>query len=319
MMNLLARSSVRHVLGLLGCTFLLGGMVGMLPAQANLLLNGDAEAGTLAGWTDPLGNGFAVSTSTVASGQYSFTAGPSGPAGSYNHELRQDVSIAGLAGAIDAGEMMSSLRGVGRSNAAGGYVDAGYVQLEFLDSNCSALSTYGTGTFAPHNAWQSFADRRVVPVGTRTLRLRLRGSRPIGGSTDCFFDDLQLGVYQWRAMGAGCAGANGTPDLQLVEPPWIGSTYELLATNLTGGFGLMVVGFTGVSLPLQPFGLGFGSGCILQASPELLQPLPQVGGQGTWSLAVPANPALAGFEVWNQVAELAPVSAVSTASRAVLR
>ena len=253
-------------------------MVGMLPAQANLLLNGDAEAGTLAGWTDPLGNGFAVSTSTVASGQYSFTAGPSGPAGSYNHELRQDVSIAG-----------------------------------------SALSTYGTGTFAPHNAWQSFADRRVVPVGTRTLRLRLRGSRPIGGSTDCFFDDLQLGVYQWRAMGAGCAGANGTPDLQLVEPPWIGSTYELLATNLTGGFGLMVVGFTGVNLPLQPFGLGFGSGCILQASPELLQPLPQVGGQGTWSLAVPANPALAGFEVWNQVAELAPVSAVSTASRAVLR
>ena len=33
-------------------------------------------------------------------------------------------------------------------------------------------------------------DTRLIPVGARTVRLRLIGSRTVGASTDCFFDDL---------------------------------------------------------------------------------------------------------------------------------
>jgi hypothetical protein len=169
---------------------------GLACAQANLLVNGDAEAGTLAGWTDPLGNGFNISTTLAHDGMFSFTGGTTGPSGPHSNELRQDVDVTGLAAVIDGGAMTSRLRGFGRTNAAGGYSDPGNVRLEFLDGGAAVLASHDTGTFAPFNAWQSFADERIVPAGTRTLRVCLLGSRSVGLSTDCFFDDLELGVYE---------------------------------------------------------------------------------------------------------------------------
>jgi Thrombospondin C-terminal region len=167
---------------------------GPVSGPSNLLINGDAETGDLTGWTDPLGHGFTVSTSPqlVYAGAFSFTPGQFGPSGAWNQELLQTVDVSGMSADIDAGTETSVFTGVGRSNSIPGSVDPGSVVLEFLNAGGAVLQTYASGTIAPTNTWIPLCDMRLMPVGTRTLRLRLIGSRTIGLSTDCFFDDLVL-------------------------------------------------------------------------------------------------------------------------------
>jgi hypothetical protein len=166
-------------------------------SQANLLINGDAETGDLSGWTDALGHGFTVTSTLpyVNSGTFSFTPGLFGPTGPWNQELVQTVDVSGMAAAIDAGMVTSVFTGAGRSNSIPGFFDEGSVVLEFRNMSGTVLQSYASGTIAPYNTWLPLCDTRPMPVGTRTLRLRLLGTRTIGLSTDCFFDDLILKAY----------------------------------------------------------------------------------------------------------------------------
>ncbi|HTF90896.1 MAG TPA: hypothetical protein VK843_20930 [Planctomycetota bacterium] len=171
---------------------LLGTLAPRAQAQSNLLINGNAETGDLTGWTDPLGNGFGVSTTPlpVYSGTFSFTAGQFGPSGVWSHELRQDVDVSGMSAAIDAGTVTSSFTGVGRSNEFSGNVDSGSLVIEFRNGSGSVLQSYASGVFSPFNTWIMIGDARAMPIGTRKVRFRLQGHRPVGASTDCYFDDL---------------------------------------------------------------------------------------------------------------------------------
>ena len=123
----------------------------------------------------------------------------------------------------------------------------------------------------------------------------------------------------WVAYGTGCMGANGVPVLQLVSLPAIGGTLSLAVQNLAGSFAFMVTGLGQLSVPLQPIGLGFGAGCTLLVSPDAVELLSQAAGSATWSLAIPSVPALAGMHLFNQVAELGAVSAVSNAGNAEIQ
>lgn len=162
-------------------------------AQSNLLVNGDAEAGDTSGWIDPLAHGFGVSPAPSAyAGSFSFHAGVNGPTGSWTNELRQDVDLSGIAAMIDAGSVSSVFTCAGRSNEAGGALDPGSVRVEFLAAGGALLASYDSGVFAPYNTWVTRADTRIVPVATRSVRVRLIGSRSVGISTDCLFDDLFL-------------------------------------------------------------------------------------------------------------------------------
>ena len=122
-----------------------------------------------------------------------------------------------------------------------------------------------------------------------------------------------LTAPSWVAFGSGCPGANGVPVLQLVSLPASGGTFSLGAQNLAGGFAFMVIGLGQQTLPLQPFNIGFGAGCTLLVSADAVVMLTQAAGSATWSLAIPSGPAFAGVHLFNQVAELAAVSAVSNA------
>lgn len=115
----------------------------------------------------------------------------------------------------------------------------------------------------------------------------------------------------WRPFGGGCAGAAGTPTLAVTSPPVLGGTLSLSAGQLGGGLAVMVFGFGELSLPLQPIGLGFAAGCTLLVTPDALEFVPQAGGAGTWSLAIPNVLALRGTHVFQQVAEFGAPSAIS--------
>lgn len=117
----------------------------------------------------------------------------------------------------------------------------------------------------------------------------------------------------WTSVGAGC----GTATLALGSLPAIGGTFALNVSNLGPGFPFMLTGITGLNLPLPlP---EFAPGCTAYASPDLLDLLPSVGGTATWSLPIPNNPALAGFQLFNQALEFGALLSLSNGGAATIR
>jgi hypothetical protein len=115
----------------------------------------------------------------------------------------------------------------------------------------------------------------------------------------------------WQPYGVGCAGAAGTPVMQVTSPPVLGGTLGVAVQGLSGGLAVMAIGFVPIQLPLAPLGLGFGPACNLLAPPDALDVLPQIAGTATWSLPIPNVISLRGAHLVHQVAELAVPSAVS--------
>jgi len=289
-------------------------------AQSNFLTNGDAETGDLTGWTDVTGIGFDVTTVPVASGQFSFHPGFNGAPGPTTQELRQDVDITAFASSVLAGSLQASFSVAGYSSQQGTAFDPGNAVVEYRSATGAVLASYDTGTFMPFNAFHTFEDIRTVPLGTTTIRVRLIGNRLGGQSTDCYFDDVELGLYDWLATGPGCPGTNGTPELQVVSPPWLGETYAVDVTNLAGGFALIIHGLNPASVGLAPFGGGFGPSCVLLAAPDDVRFVPQAGGIGMFSLPLPLDPSLSGLALRVQALEFAsPASAVSAGAATTLR
>jgi hypothetical protein len=163
------------------------------PAHAELLVNPGAESGSLAGWSDALGNGFDIwisGTPPVFAGAFCFWGGTNGAAGPRTNELRQDVNVSSYASGIDTGTMLSSFSGRARSSANA----AARVVVEFRNAASTVLATYDSGPVAPPGSWLVVLDSRSVPVGTRSVRVRLIGTRTAGSSTDAYFDALSYVV-----------------------------------------------------------------------------------------------------------------------------
>jgi hypothetical protein len=133
-----------------------------------------------------------------------------------------------------------------------------------------------------------------------------------------FNNSVTLVPPSWIAFGAGCVGANGVPSLQVTRLPELGETFELEAQNLAGGLAVMVTGLSPVNVPLQVLGLGFGAGCSLLVTLDVLEFLPQTAGEATWSFVIPNAPALQGLHLYNQVVEFAATPAVSNGGDAVI-
>ncbi|HZN38585.1 MAG TPA: PKD domain-containing protein [Planctomycetota bacterium] len=120
-----------------------------------------------------------------------------------------------------------------------------------------------------------------------------------------------LAGYGW--FGKGCPGTLGLTSVVNTNEPTLGNTLHTNLGNLPFGIALMVVGLSntlsGGVLPL-PLDLGFlgAPGCNLRVSLDVTQTVAGVPPNGSWSLAVPANPALIGFQAYNQAAVLDPAA-----------
>jgi hypothetical protein len=166
-------------------------------AQPNLIVNGGAETGSLAGWTDALGNGFGTvqpSAFNAVEGTWVFTGGVTGPSGPLQNEIYQDVDVSAFAADIDDGIVSSDFAGWGRSAAAAGSHDDASMFVEFRSGSGSVLAVQASGAIVPFNTWVQVQDSRTVPAGTRRIRVRLHGVRTVGASTDAYFDALSLSV-----------------------------------------------------------------------------------------------------------------------------
>ena len=124
-------------------------------------------------------------------------------------------------------------------------------------------------------------------------------------------DNLRIGTLaEATAFGAGCTGIAGTPDLAAANTPELGETLLLDATNLDPSVSLsiMILGLTSTAPPvnLQPF--GFGAGCELLVSPDVLLTFPVASGTGTYSFAIPPVNVFLGFELYFQCGSLDTVA-----------
>lgn len=111
------------------------------------------------------------------------------------------------------------------------------------------------------------------------------------------------------AFGSGCMGSAGTPRLEALglSRPWLGSTYELLVSQLPPqpGFAMVIYGFSDVwwqTVPL-PFTLSsYGMpGCQTWISVDDPFFVPHAGGAFTFPFPLPNDPVFAGFDFFNQV------------------
>lgn len=175
-----------------------------VPANANemgtnLVVNGDAEIGTMDGWTPT--NQVEIATTKVSGhlglppgveiGQFCLDGG-SGP---LVQACSQSISLIAHAPVIDAGLLICTMTGVLQSRTTGGdHADTVECTFEFQHSK----GTLQTVTFEDDAIepgiydWSPFSLGMVVPAGTRSVLVTLTMERTDGISTDAYADNISF-------------------------------------------------------------------------------------------------------------------------------
>ena len=100
----------------------------------------------------------------------------------------QDIDVSGDSASIDNNQAMIA---AGWRQAGFGDGDTGEVILDFLSAAGVSLGTVASGLFTSSQVWteRSIAPTSL-PVGTRTVRFKLRGVRAAGSNLDAYFDAI---------------------------------------------------------------------------------------------------------------------------------
>lgn len=170
--------------------------------NANLIENGDAETGSMAGW---LSTGAEVVSSGVAGtvgvppdqaiGKWSFTGG----LGATTESMSQTIDLSPWAAEIDSGELSASFCILVQSRAIPGAVDQVSGLLLYRDgagATLDSLAFQDPQIVVNAPDWDLVSDARILPPGTRDALLTLTFTRAVGVSTDAFADNATLSVVQ---------------------------------------------------------------------------------------------------------------------------
>jgi hypothetical protein len=158
-------------------------------AHANLLVNGGAEAGTLAGWT--VGG---VSNPGVDNG--SFDKGINPHSGAYDFfgrtgawgTLTQNVALDGLGQSRQLGVSFWE-QGLNQGTPS----DNGFVTLTYYAGNGDVLGTQSSSVIDSHlNGWQRYQGAFIVPLEAISVDYTMHFTRNFGTDLDAFFDDNAL-------------------------------------------------------------------------------------------------------------------------------
>lgn len=209
----------------LSAACLLASGVGAQAAALNteLLVNGNAETGTTAGWVstgiDAVSVNGSVKPGTAGLppgtdlGSFAFYAG-TGPSAAQT--LAQSVDVGSFAALIDAGHALSRFSILIQSRTDGINTDRITGELHFLGAGQTLLFTLPFSD--PHIVtafdWAVINDERAVPVGTRTIALLLTATRAVGTQTDVFADNASL-------MLTSAVPEPATAWLMLAGLPWL--------------------------------------------------------------------------------------------------
>jgi hypothetical protein len=117
--------------------------------------------------------------------------------------------------------------------------------------------------------------------------------------------------------GASCSSSTGPVTLQANGPAWAGSTFRATANGLpNGSLAIAIFGFSSASTTLVSLLPQAGIGCMLLASPDLVDFRVPSGGTAQTALPLPNLATIAGFTFFHQVGvlEFGTAGAVTYAS-----
>lgn len=160
-------------------------------AAPNLLINGGSED-SLTAWTvsegvvESLTAGICQGISPNTGERYFAVGGlcEESPVGI----CIQGVDVAMHTDSIDAGDFYANFGGY-MSNYSGS--DIPEMRLIFLDQNSVEI---GSTDFVSNtnSTWTLYSNWELIPTGTRTIQMELKGTRNAGTDNDSYFDDLFL-------------------------------------------------------------------------------------------------------------------------------
>ena len=170
-----------------------------IPITAVPITNAGFDTGDLTGWTTVTGNPAVVTNN----GSHNPQAGTHflHGTGGVDYEVRQDVDISGIVStvSIDAGAVTSDAT-IFQSASAGS--DTGAFTVEALDNTGTFISTLFDSGFAVRggiNVWVTTGvtmTNVILPVGTRKIRYRVRGTFVAGSIVNASFDSLTSTVNE---------------------------------------------------------------------------------------------------------------------------
>lgn len=190
------------------------------PLGVNLIVNGDAEAGT-AGWSEFAGVS-ALATAAYAppvflypdapAGQAMFTGGAGGLTAGW-----QTVDVSGNAAAIDAGRVSFNLSAY--LGGVGDQEDNPLLYVSFLDASAAEIGHTELGpVFIDLRAYLTvlggFRTEGTLPDGTRSIQFSLSMDAPDGDSSGAYADNLSFTLAAavpepqgWALAALGLAAA----------------------------------------------------------------------------------------------------------------
>ena len=160
-------------------------------APVEFLTNGGADAalvnGEIPGWREIRGSSWTRGPEiSPHSGTGHFFAGRVASA-----ELAQTVDVSSCAAQIDAGTQQMAFSGFIR-NWNQSPTDTSRIILEYRNTGGSGLGSFDTGNRFNRTAWFPITHTATLPVGTRSINVRLLAERKSGNDNDGYFDSLSL-------------------------------------------------------------------------------------------------------------------------------
>lgn len=180
-------------------------------STANLLVNGDAEAGDITGWTlvaPGVNRDFSAATQVGAppsnligphDGDFFFEAGQSDTS-----QVYQDLDVSQYAPTIDADLAFGVLDLWMSNNGSSAGADIPNALLYYFDAVGSQIGDPVSTTFVPaaenigssvFGVWEEYTIGGYLPAGTRSVRVFLDGHYNGGTQVDAFFDDVDYRLY----------------------------------------------------------------------------------------------------------------------------
>lgn len=168
---------------------------------ANLLVNGDAEAGDLTGWmlTDGLISAITATNNggfAADDGDFYFAGrgfGQGQPGDCCTDTAYQTVDVSGYVTDIDAGKVYLELSARMTTWSAD---DVPELRVELLDGSDQPIEwgKSAARTSSSVKSWETQALDGFLPVGVRSIRVYMGGERKAGSDNDVYFDNLSLNL-----------------------------------------------------------------------------------------------------------------------------